>query len=304
MRHLLIAISGWAGTGKDECSGRLVKNHGAIHTGLADPGKRHGRDAYGFSAEQLWGPSKFRNAGDPRYPKPILKKFGFKNNNNGTWSLLVDGLNEQKVYEAGNGRPALMKAVLELDRTRMAQTVVIKNDDPEWFLSPREFLQLYMELCNTLYADTWIDKGIQDHKVLASGSHKYMKESGIVFDENLDGKLGRYKNTFITCFSDFRHIHEHRKARESADGTLVPVLIRIKRPLVPKAPFKHRSETEQTLIRDAAFDFIIDNSGSLQNLYDKLDEIIKTCIDPKWFGKAWSEEFVLSAETGTEIYQP
>jgi hypothetical protein len=69
MKHYIIAFSGYSGVGKDECSGQLVRSYNAIHTGLADPGKRHMADTYGWTEEQLFGPSHFRNVGDMKYPK-------------------------------------------------------------------------------------------------------------------------------------------------------------------------------------------------------------------------------------------
>jgi len=69
MRHLMICVSGFSGTGKDEVAGRLVRTHGAVQTGLADPAKRHMADLYGFTEHQLFGPSSARNGGDLRYPK-------------------------------------------------------------------------------------------------------------------------------------------------------------------------------------------------------------------------------------------
>jgi hypothetical protein len=66
----MICVSGFSGIGKDEFCKCLIKKYDAIQTGLADPAKRHLADLYGFTEEQLFGPSKFRNAGDMRYPKP------------------------------------------------------------------------------------------------------------------------------------------------------------------------------------------------------------------------------------------
>ena len=299
----MICISGWAGTGKDETAGRLVKVHGAIQTGLADPGKRHCLDTYGFSWEQLWGPSKFRNAGDKRYPKPALKEFGFRPNGDGTWTSVVDAGNRDERFRQGKGAmgPYLqfMYAAMKFSETQTPQVITVKDDDPAWFLSPRELLQLYLELLNTLYADTWIDKGIADHRKIAEGGWAYSQEHGLVDDHSLPTER---PDLMITCYSDFRHIHEHRKARLAADGQLVPVLIRVKRPTVTKAPFNHRSETEQTRLRDAAYDFIIDNSGTLEDLRAAIDGIVQKCSDPGWNGKAWSEDYVLPHES--ETYQP
>lgn len=299
----MICISGWAGTGKDECSGRLVKVHGAIHTGLADTGKRHGFDAYGFTEEQLWGPSAFRNAGDPRYPKPQIKEFGFSDNGDGTWTSTVTAANRDEMFAKGKGYAGqylqFMHAAMRVSESGEDQRVTVKNTDPAWFLSPREYLQLYLELCNNLYADTWIDKGIREHRMLASGEYLYSRMGGVLKDSSFSGPG---PSLVVTCFSDFRHIHEHRGARNAADGSLVPVLVRIKRPTVTKPPFPHRSETEQTRIRDAAYDFVIDNSGTLGDLYATVDRIIGTCSNPDWRGKRWSEDYVLPTES--DRYMP
>jgi len=299
----MICISGWAGTGKDECSGRLVKVHRAVHTGLADAGKRHGLDTYGFTEEQLWGPSKFRNAGDPRLPKPVLKEFGFRDNGDGTWSSVVDPSNRDDMFVKGKSRMGpygeFMHAAMRSDHEG-PQTVTVKNTDPAWFLSPREYLQLYLELCNTLYGDTWIDKGINDHRQLATGDYEYSRTGGLIKVNQFAWESS--ESTFITCFSDFRHIHEHRGAKLAADNQLVPVLIRVKRPSVQSPPFKHRSETEQTRIRDAAYDFVVDNAGTLDDLYNCIDEIVSQCSSPTWTGKSWSEDFILPHES--ETYQP
>lgn len=310
MRHLMICVSGWAGTGKDECAGRLVKAHSAVHTGLADPGKRHMRDAYGFSDEQLWGPSGFRNAGDMRYPKPVAAAVGLQVWDGPLPEDVVDPKTGSPYSEELHGRfwysdaprsvvagtPLEWKAYqpLRLGNARH----FVRERDPDFWLSPREALQKYMELMNTLYADTWIRKGIEDHRRLATGENIYSRSGGVLLDREFQGP----PELSVTCFSDFRHIHEHRLARESADRSLVPVLVRVKRPTVTRAPFDHRSETEQTRIRDAAYDFVIDNDRTLEDLYSVMDDIVRRCSDPAWTGKPWSPEYIL--ESVQETYQP
>lgn len=39
-------------------------------------------------------------------------------------------------------------------------------------------------------------------------------------------------------------------------------------------PSNHRSETELEVLKDEDWDYIIDNNGTLEELYDKLDEIL------------------------------
>jgi hypothetical protein len=64
----IIGICGHAGSGKDTAADFLVKE-GYCKVSLADPLKRICADVFGFTKEQLWGPSENRNAGDPRYPR-------------------------------------------------------------------------------------------------------------------------------------------------------------------------------------------------------------------------------------------
>ncbi len=66
---LLLGISGCAGSGKDTVASILTENYGFRHTAQADPMKLICRELYGFSNEQLWGPSSYRNAPDLRYPR-------------------------------------------------------------------------------------------------------------------------------------------------------------------------------------------------------------------------------------------
>lgn len=63
----IIGVSGQAGSGKDSFAARLVEEHDFVRVALADGMKRIARDVYGFTLEQLWGPSQMRNAGDRRY---------------------------------------------------------------------------------------------------------------------------------------------------------------------------------------------------------------------------------------------
>jgi len=80
-------------------------------------------------------------------------------------------------------------------------------------------------------------------------------------------------STVITCFSDFRHIHEVRAARRAEADGVIPILIRIKSKRVPHPPFDHRSETEQVLIPDSEFNFVIHNDGSVKDLHEAVDSI-------------------------------
>lgn len=66
----LIVLSGEAGAGKDSVAKILVEKHGWELFSLSAPMKRFAEDMFGFSKEQLYGPSSARNAPDPRWARP------------------------------------------------------------------------------------------------------------------------------------------------------------------------------------------------------------------------------------------
>lgn len=65
----IIGITGKAGSGKDTVADLLVRDHGFVKVALADPLKRICKEVFGFTDEQLWGPSEKRNAPDLRFPR-------------------------------------------------------------------------------------------------------------------------------------------------------------------------------------------------------------------------------------------
>jgi hypothetical protein len=68
----LIVLSGVAGAGKDAVAKLLVEQHGWVPYSLAAPMKRFVGDMFGFTKEQLYGPSSARNAPDPRWARPCM----------------------------------------------------------------------------------------------------------------------------------------------------------------------------------------------------------------------------------------
>src|SRR6476619_2210317 len=73
MTGIVVGFCGEANVGKDTAADFLVKNHGFVKVALADPLKRICKEVYGFSDNQLWGPSKERNKPDERYPRILIE---------------------------------------------------------------------------------------------------------------------------------------------------------------------------------------------------------------------------------------
>lgn len=66
---MLIGICGPAGSGKDTAADFMVRYGGFAKVSFADPLKRICQDVFGFTRDQLWGPSAMRNVPDERYPR-------------------------------------------------------------------------------------------------------------------------------------------------------------------------------------------------------------------------------------------
>lgn len=272
----MFCVSGFSGVGKDEFCSRLVKA-GAIQTGLVDPAKCHMADLYGFSEQQLFGPSKFRNEGDLRYMKNNGVELGlFKwdesipDRDNGLYGKIEP---DSRYWAFKTNNSASIPQDYPYIVNRGEVLVLVKEGDPKYWLSPREALQRYCELMNDMYQDSWVRKGIEIQQKLATGSYFYSRMGGCLKDNSSDGYRS---DIFITCFSDFRHKHEFKAARQIVDS--IPILVRIRSKRVPNPPYNHRSETEQTGISDDEFDFVVHNDGSVQDLHDAADNILKSVI--------------------------
>lgn len=272
----MVCVSGYSGVGKDEFCSRLVKSHAAVQTGLADPAKRHLADVYGFTELQLFGPSVHRNSGDLRYMKNEGLEFGLSpwvgelpSRLDGLYGSLSSDVRWWS-YLSARGTQNIPSDCPYLPTRGVDEEIVfVKEGDPRFWLSPREALQKHCGLLNDLYLHTWVRKGIEVHKSLATGLFEYTRMEGLVRSSKTKAPEG-----LVTCFSDFRHRHEIRAARCASDSLTIPVLVRIRSARVPNPPFQHRSELEQSTIPDSEFDVVIHNDGTIQDLHEAADQII------------------------------
>jgi hypothetical protein len=322
--HYIICISGFAGSGKDAAASLLVNKYGAVQTGLADPGKRHMADAYDFSEQQLFGPSQFRNAGDLRIPKNSFRGRGPSQALRRWNGPLPENLEEGKIHKLSSDKnywtyltpiPEIPWRLDPHSDNGLFETrqIFVTEGDPEFWLSPREALQVYLEKMNHLDVYTWIRKGVKDQLLLATGRWGYHRMKGLIrADEELQEPVFSATKWVkpgssdpITCFADFRHISEIQYIRGLAlenGSTFTPVLVRIKRPSVAKPPYNHRSETEQTQIRDAAFDFVVHNDGDLPHLYNLMDDIVQYIKSHGFTSKPWDDSYVVENHDPEEGY--
>lgn len=304
-KQYVVCISGYSGSGKDELAKQLIEGHGAIKVGLADPAKRHLADLYGFSEDQLFGPSASRNAGDLRYLKTEAaaknikpSQASYENPPEGLHGELVEGVKYWEIHTRGRYGDRFAWVPEKLGNSIQ----YIPEGHPQFWLSPREALQKYCELMNTMYEDTWVRKAFEVHRSLGEvlpasenmpgnnwAKFDYTQMEGIKFSTKrqlADGPV-------ITCSSDFRHIHEVVMAKRVVTKEFMPVLVRVKRPSVPDPPYDHRSETEMAKISDDQFDVVIDNNGSVEDLHAQADRIVRVVTNPRWFPgriRGWTEK--------------
>jgi len=219
--RMIIGICGEAGSGKDTAADFLVKHHGFVKVALADPMKRFCSEVFGWSKEQLWGPSEERNKPDPRnlYGTPLR--------------------------------------------------------DPLWFpmpLTPRHALQqLGTQWGRGCFEDVWVEYAVRVHERLQSGGYAYDQQRGLFsVSTTSDGICGMWPKINVVI-SDIRFKNEINCLKENGAK-----IIRIRRGAagLEGAAGQHVSETEQKSLPDKLFDLVLDNNGTLEELYEKLRQFV------------------------------
>lgn len=124
------------------------------------------------------------------------------------------------------------------------------------------------EWARNLHEDIWVDYLLRTIKKFQSNpNYKYSQEKGVYKDELGFDMLMRNENVVVP---DVRFSNEIKILKDQA------YLIRIVRPsagLVGESG-QHASEMEQDSIPDSDFDDIIENNGTLDELFYKVDVII------------------------------
>jgi hypothetical protein len=274
----IVGISGQASSGKDTVAQRLVENHGYVQMAMADPIKRFGKEVFGFTDTQLWGPSEARNAHDMRYTFCELRSSNVK---------FGPGFSTRGLSKVCDGNWAVSaKALLEYG-PEWLEEVLPNSDDPKkdmellcfWFktlghlypeLSPRIMLQhLGTEWGRAAASeDIWVNCLLRNAVPVLKG-HLYSQSCGIDMESLLPSPTG-------VVVSDIRFKNE-LNAIKDAGGKL----IRICRPATDLAATKtgitsHPSEEEQKQFTDDMFDVIIMNNQLLEELLSSIDVIAET----------------------------
>jgi len=261
----IVGVTGQAGSGKDTVADHLVNNHGYVKIALADPIKRFGREVFGFTDTQLWGPSEHRNAHDKRYDYFCEVRPGGTRFTPSTKLSQVSGECDPGWYGAAKALQAYGEEWLE---------GVLPGADVQslytWFsavgtvyprLSPRVMLQHLGTEWGREAADEniWVDCMIRTAQSVLAGE-QYDRRIGLTgFDPRKTSPVG-------VVVSDVR-FHNELEAIRNAGGKLV----RVRRPSTDKAAKNtgiaaHASEMQQKQFKDGQFDSILENIGTVEDL--------------------------------------
>lgn len=242
-----------AGAGKDSVASRLVKKHGFVRIGLADPLKRICQEVFEFTDEQLWGPSEMRNAPDFRYPRGSEK---YRTAHRAELDAAWNNENDPAQF-------AMHKRLAD----GYAQ---------EGWLSPRFALQqLGTEWGRFCYTNVWVDYALRAAKQLAEGGFYYDEKTGVRSFPTVEGVMEPKTNA---TFSDLRFYNEYKAVRE-AGGKLIRVRRKIDTVFRDTHLDKgHQSEVELVTLADECFDHVIENFGTLDTLdllTDRMMDVFK-----------------------------
>lgn len=261
MAHI-VGISGKAGSGKDTVAKYLVDNHGFIAMSLADEMKRFGKRIFGFTDNQLWGPSANRNAIDERYcthmswdeAEAKLEKEGL------AWCKFL--------FPNGDVQPHFL-ALVEWFSVLRAQYGC--DWGQKGSLSPRVMLQtIGTEFGRTRNENVWIDATTAIAKLVLNVpmGYVYTRENGLVklavIDKRpLEEVLHTYPAGVVIADVRFRNeIH----GVQAAGGKV----IRVKRDgavLGQVGVANHPSESEMDNIQDDCFDYVLNSPEGLEYLH-------------------------------------
>jgi hypothetical protein len=225
------------GAGKDTVADVLTVLRGTVKMAFADSFKRIVKDTYGFSYDQLWGPSHLREEPDPRYLRMAKGELGTMN----------DAPNpKEDVYLT----PRF--ALLQFGSTAGRACYVNTWTD----YGVRTALQLLRDPTK-IYID---HIGLVDKDALLLGVESEEKL------EALEEEIEHYpENPEHVVFSDVRFFNEVAAIRYNG-GKIVRVLRNF--PGVFEGDFsaKHESESQVANMPDDEFDYVIENDANLELL--------------------------------------
>lgn len=261
----IIGVSGQAGSGKDTVANYLAEQYNFAKVALADPIKRFGYHVFLFNSVQLWGASELRNAIDARYNDSYawdeaqgrLEAYGK--------GYIIDVLGTDDISEVQPAMKALVHWFFWLRENyqgKLSPRVMLQTLGTEW---GREAVE----------ENLWINYLLRTARTLL---HEDGNSKHWIYDA-LEGCIDRkWMNGFLrqehrpvrgVVVSDIRFENEFKRIRDEGGA-----VIRVIRPDTDQNAATlgiagHASEAHDYSFQN--FDFILNNEGTLIDLYRALD---------------------------------
>ncbi len=246
----IVGVNGQIGSGKDTVADRFVEK-GYVKVSLADPMKRFAQEVFGFTEEQLWGPSDNRNAVDTRFHKGSAAWASAYNQLQSMYPWIVDLVGHDRAY---GGCKSLINWFNEL-----------QADHPN--LSPRICLQtLGTEWGRSVHKNVWIDYLARVATELSEEGVGYMRMLGVV-----DYKAGQGPTYRGVVVPDIRFENELLYCKDNGYSVIKVVRPDTDDQATQTGVPQHTSETEQQGFDEDLFSVIIQNNGSLEDLLAAAD---------------------------------
>jgi hypothetical protein len=259
MSRRILGLCANAGVGKDTAADYLVKRYGYVKMSMADEMKRFTKLIFGFSDQQLWGPSQFREAVDERFNE--VDGDGYDR-----WCLA-----EHELWTRG---PAWCRQLFNGDPCGLGWEALrgwfmAVWRQGEFGISPRVVLQtIGTEFGRTVDDTVWARSTVDTAQKVLSGPYRYTRESGLEKDEVGWGQW--WQNPKGVVIPDCRFRNE-LDAVKAAGGAMVRLKRDIGRQAGQVGIKGHPSETEQLSIPDSDFTVVLDVPEGLENFYRQLD---------------------------------
>lgn len=234
MRLPVILLTGEAGSGKDTIASCIAKHYPATVIAQADPMKRFAKRVFGYSEEQLWGPSAMRNT-EVDLPRSAELLTRFCTHSTGWLREVLPGIPDIALESA---QQRLMNWLSAFDQGTIKRT------------SPRHVLQtLGTEWGRSFSRNMWVDLALDSARDLLGGGLAYdrtdgLRRSSLPAPEWVVITDGRFRNEVL--------------AVSEAGG----VVVRVESPGsgLRGVTALHASETEQKGIPEHLIDAVIVNN--------------------------------------------
>jgi len=249
---MLIGILGEAGSGKDEAAQHLVHAHGFYSLALADPIKIMCGWLFDWPEMRLYGESRFRDAPDARYPFYRCPACGFT----------MPGIREAIDLKASTLECLCCGGLYppEKWKTDLSPRFGLQSlGDWARNLHQYAYVNLAIERCNCILDGVDRDPlwdclerlGVSESRW--SGDPSVPAERAVISDVRLKDEVR------IVQLAEGKVIRIRRETRECTTTTGIP---------------KHNSEMEQRDIPDSDLNGVIENNGTLTELYRKLEQFV------------------------------